>query len=60
MPKAKLEEAISIMEEEQMRIAQINAQVQTMQLRAKAFMNEDPNSQMQTVGEAEQQIQAEQ
>lgn len=56
MPKAKLQEAIDIMEEEQMKIAQINAQVQTMQLRAKAFMNEDPNAQMQTVGEAEQQM----
>lgn len=54
MPKAKLEEAITYMEEEQMRIAQIQAQAQTMQLRAQAFMNEDPNAQMQTVAEAEQ------
>ena len=56
MPKNKLEEAIELMEEEQMKIARINAQVQTMQMRAKAFMEDDPNAQMQTVEAAEQQI----
>ena len=58
MPKAKLEEAITYMEEEQMKIAQIQAQAQTMQLRANAFMNQDPNAQMDTVQEAEQEVAA--
>lgn len=54
MPKAKLEEAIEYMEEEQMRIAQIQAQAQTMQMRANAFLNQDPDAQMQTIEEVEQ------
>lgn len=58
MPKAKLEEAITYMEEEQMKIAQIQAQAQTMQLRANAFMNQDPNAQMDTVAAAEEQVAA--
>jgi hypothetical protein len=57
MPKTKLQEAIDYMEEEQMKIAQIKAQQQTMQMKAQAFMNEDPNAQMQDVAEAEQQEQ---
>lgn len=55
-PKLELEEAAKYMKEEQMKIAQIKAQQQTMQLRAQAFMNAEPNEQMDTVGEAEQQI----
>ena len=55
-PKLELEEAAKYMREEQMKIAQIKAEQQTMQLRAQAFMNADPNEQMQEVGEAEQQI----
>lgn len=58
MPKAKLEEAITYMEEEQMKIAQIQAQAQTMQLRANAFMNQDPNAQMDTVAATEEQVAA--
>lgn len=53
MPKAKLQEAIDYMEEEQMKIAQIKAQQQTMQMRAQAFMNADPNEQTEEVAEAE-------
>jgi len=56
MPKAKLQDAIDYMEEEQMKIAQIKAQQQTMQMKAQAFLNADPNEQMETVGEAEQQM----
>ena len=55
-PKLELEEAAKYMKEEQMKIAQIKAQQQTMQLRAQAFMKAEPNEQMNTVGEAEQQI----
>ena len=56
MPKAKLEEAIEIMEEEQLKIAQMKAQAQTMQMRANMFLNQDPNAQMQTVAQAEEQM----
>lgn len=53
MPKSKLLDAISYMEEEQMKIAQIKAQQQTMQMRAQAFMSENPNTQTQKVVEAQ-------
>ena len=56
MPKAKLEDAIEYMEEEQMKIAQIKAQQQTMQMRAQAFMSAEPNEQIDEVGQAEQQM----
>lgn len=55
-PKMQLEEAIAYMKEEQMKIAQMKAEAQTMQMRANMFMNQDPNAQMQTVQEAEQQL----
>lgn len=51
MPKVKLEEAIKYMEEEQMRIAQINSQVQMMQQRADAFLGNDPESQASTIAD---------
>lgn len=57
-PKIELQEAIDYMKAEQMKIAQIKAKVQTMQMRASAFMNQDPNAQAQTVAEAEQQVAA--
>lgn len=55
-PKVELEEAIRYMKEEQMKIAQIKAQQQTMQMKAQAFMNATPEEQMQTTQEAEQQV----
>lgn len=55
MPKNKLEEAISIMEDEQMKIAQMRAEAQTMQMRANAYLNATPEEQAQQVAEAEQQ-----
>ena len=58
-PKTQLEEAITYMKEEQMKIAQIQAQAQTMQMRANMFMSEDPNAQMQDVQAAEQQLSGE-
>lgn len=57
-PKLELEEAVGYMKEEQMKIAQIQAQAQTMQMRANMFMNQDPNAQTQTVAAAEQQLAA--
>lgn len=59
MPKAKLQEAIDYMEEEQLKLAQMKAQAQTMQMRANMFMNQDPNAQMETVAAAEQQVEQE-
>ena len=59
MPKAKLEEAIELMEEEQRKIAMINAQAQIMQQRANAFLNEDPDTQAEHMLEAQAQVDAE-
>lgn len=56
MPKNKLEEAISIMEDEQMEIAQMRADAQTMQMRANAYLNATPDDQAQQVAEAGQQV----
>ena len=56
MPKAKVEEAIEIMEEEQAQIAAIQAQAQIMQQRASMFLSEDPEAQASMVAEAQQQI----
>ena len=55
MPKNKLEEAIEIMEEEQMKIAQIKAHAQTMQMKANAFMNQNPDEQVREYAQAERQ-----
>lgn len=54
MPKAKLEEAIKHMEEEQQKIALMNAQAQIMQQRANQFLNEDPEAQASQMLEAQQ------
>ena len=42
------------MEEEQMKIAQIKAQQQTMQMRAQAFLNAGPEEQATEVSQVEQ------
>lgn len=56
MPKAKVEEAIEIMEEEQAKIAAIQAQAQIMQQRANQFLMSDPEMQAAEVMAAEQQL----
>lgn len=56
MPKNKLEEAISFMENEQMTIAQMRVDAQTMQMRANAYLNATPDDQVQQVAEAGQQV----
>lgn len=56
MPKQKLEDAIEIIEEEQRRIAEIQAQAQIMQQRANQFLMEDPEAQASQVMEAEQPV----
>ena len=57
MPKAKLEEAVELMEEEQRKIAAINAQAHIMQQRANQFLNADPDAQAEQMSDA--QIEAE-
>ena len=59
MPKAKLEDAIEIMEEEQRKIAMIQARAQEMQQRANQFLNSDANAQAETIAQANQQVSAE-
>lgn len=60
MPKTKLEEAIENIEEEQRKIAEINAQARVMQQRAEQFLMEDPEAQASQVLDAEQQMMNEQ
>ena len=55
-PKMELQEVIEYMKQEQMKLAQMKAEAQTMQMRANMFLNQDPNAQMQTVEAAEQQM----
>lgn len=56
MPKQKLLEVIEEYEEEQRRIAEINAQAQLMQQQAMQFLSGDPDSQAEQIVEAEQQV----
>ena len=56
MPKAKVEEAIDMMEEEQAKIAAIQAQAQIMQQRANQFLMSDPDMQAAEIGAAQQQL----
>lgn len=60
MPKAKLEEAIELMEEEQRKIAMINAQAQMMKQRANQFLNEDADAQAEQMSEAQMQAEYDQ
>ena len=51
MPKEKMEEAIRLIEEEQQKIAMMNAQAQLMQQRVSQFLNNDPNAQASQMSE---------
>lgn len=51
MPKEKMEEAIKLIEEEQQKIAMMNAQAQLMQQRVSQFLNNDPNAQASQMSE---------
>lgn len=51
MPKEKMEEAIKLIEEEQQKIAMMNAQAQIMQQRVNQFLNDDPNAQASQMNE---------
>ena len=54
MPKRKLEEAIKLMEDEQQKIAMINAQAQQMKQRASQFLNAEPEAQARQMLDAQQ------
>jgi hypothetical protein len=51
-PKTKLEKVIKSMEEEQEKIAMIDAQARAMELRAKQFIDSDPDAQASIMAEA--------
>lgn len=55
-PKMKIQEAIEAIEEEQRRIAMINAQAQIMQQRAQQFLMEDPDAQAEQISDAQLQL----
>ncbi len=56
MPKQKLLDIIEQEEEEQQKIAQINAQAQILKQRASQFINSDANGQASQIAMAQQQI----
>ena len=56
MPKQKLLEIIEQQEEEQRKIAQINAQAQMLKQRASQFINNDAEGQASQIANAQQQI----
>ena len=57
-PKMRIKEAIERMREEQMKIAQIEAQAQAMQQRARQFIDSDEDSQASMVSEMQRAAQA--
>ena len=57
-PKVKLEEIVEFAEEEQRKIAQIQAEAQLMQQRAQQFLMGDPDEQGQQIADAEMNIEA--
>ena len=59
-PKAKIKEAIQHIRDEQMRIAQYQAEAQMMQQRAQQFLMEDPDGQAQQIADAQMQLQMQQ
>lgn len=52
-PKMKLKKIVERMEEEQRRIAMIQAEAQMMQQRAQQFINEDPDGQAEQIADAQ-------
>ena len=59
-PKMKLEGIVERMEEEQRKIAMIQAQAQMMQQRAQQFLMEDPDGQADQIADAQMQLMAQQ
>lgn len=56
-PKQKILDIIADMEEEQRKIAEIEARTQMMQQRAQQFLMEDPDAQAQQIADARMQLQ---
>ena len=52
MPKQRILKVIKKMEEEQQKIAQINAEAELMKQRAMQFINNDPDAQAEQMYEA--------
>ena len=59
-PKREIGEAIEYMEEEQRKIAILNAQAQMMQQRAQQFLMEDPDGQADQIADAQMKLMAQQ
>lgn len=57
-PKVKLEEIVEFAEEEQRKIAEIQAEAQMMQQRAQQFLMEDPDGQAQQIADIQSQLEA--
>ena len=57
-PKTEIGEAIEYMEQEQRKIATIQARAELMQQRASQFINNDPNGQAQQIADARKTIQS--
>ena len=55
-PKREIGEAIDFMEEEQRKIALLNAQAQMMQQRAQQFLMEDPDGQADQIADAQMRL----
>ena len=60
MPKQDILDAIEMMEEEQQKIAMINAQAQLMQQRAEQFLGGDVEQQASQINDAQQQLMTQQ
>ena len=59
-PKTKIKEAVQYIKDEQMRIAQIQAQAQAMQQRAQQFLMEDVDGQAQQIADAQMSLKMQQ
>ena len=58
-PKLKILEIVEEIEDQQQRIAQIQAQAQMLKQRAQQFLMEDPDGQAQQIADAQMQLEAE-
>jgi hypothetical protein len=58
-PKMKLQEIVEFAEEEQRKIAELEARAHLMQQRAQQFLMEDPDAQAQQIADVQSQLEAE-
>ena len=57
-PKSKLEEVVERMEEEERKIAEIQAQAEMLKMRANSFLQSDVDTQAETIKEAQREAEA--